>query len=180
MEDNQVKKSRFLSYTLRHHPQKIGLTLDAAGWADIDELIAKSAAHGQVFDEEELLQMVANNPKKRFAVEGRRIRANQGHSIEVDLELPAIIPPEILYHGTATRTLPSIRQEGLKKMRRHHVHLSADEDTARQVGMRYGKPVILNVFAARMVQQGFSFYRSQNGVYLTEFVPPEFIEFPNE
>src|SRR6185436_5896514 len=131
-----VRVSKFLSLVLRHDPGRIGLQLDAAGWAEVDELIAAAARGGVEFDRETLARVVAGNDKQRFALtpDGRRIRANQGHSVRVDLGLEPRTPPEVLYHGTAARFVDSIRESGLHAARRTHVHLSADVETARKVG----------------------------------------------
>lgn len=169
--------SKRLSYILRHAPESIGLTLDAHGWASVDELIAKCAAAGLSITWEQLAEAVATNDKKRFSFseDGLRIRAAQGHSIEVDLGLGAIEPPALLYHGTATRFLPSIRAKGLVPGSRQQVHLSADAATATKVGARHGKPVVLTVAAGAMHAAGLKFFRADNGVWLTDRVPPEFL-----
>ena len=175
--DRETKMSKFLSYVLRHAPESIDLSLDATGWVGVDELLAAAQRHGKVLSRAELEYVVANNAKKRFAfsADGLRIRANQGHSVEVDLAYAPAEPPEMLFHGTATRFLESIRRTGLLKQARHHVHLSADEATALAVGQRHGKPVVLRVFAAQMRAGGFVFFKSANGVWLTETVPPQYI-----
>ena len=174
-----VRISKFLSLVLRHDPGKIGLALDAAGWADVDELIAAAARAGVEIDRETLARVVAENDKQRFALspDGRRIRANQGHSVRVDLGLEPQTPPEVLYHGTASRFVDSIRGSGLHAASRTHVHLSPDEETARRVGQRHGKPVVLPVAAGRMHRDGRAFFRSENGVWLTDAVPAEYIDF---
>ena len=175
-----VRTSKFLSLILRHKPERIGLTLDANGWADVDDLIRLANQHGFPLTLSLLERVVAENDKRRFTLsdDGRRIRANQGHSLKVDLQLSPSPPPHLLYHGTASRFLESIRAEGLRAGRRQHVHLSADIATARQVGQRHGKPVVLVVHAARMAAAGHRFYLSDNGVWLTERLPVDFIEFP--
>lgn len=172
--------SKFLSFVLRHEPEAIGVVLDANGWTDIDRLLEACRAHGKVLSRELLEAIVATSPKQRFAIsdDGRRVRANQGHSVEVDLAYEPAAPPETLFHGTASASLPAIRATGLKKMDRHHVHLSPDAATARTVGGRRGKPVVLPIAAARMSRDGHVFYLSANGVWLTDHVPPEYIEFP--
>jgi putative RNA 2'-phosphotransferase len=172
-----VQLSKFLSLILRHKPDTIGLSLDAQGWAAIDELIAKSDAAGMRFTREELLQVVQSSDKNRFSVsdDGQQIRAAQGHSVDVELGLLPQEPPAVLYHGTATRFVDAILSEGLKPQARQQVHLSADEATALRVGERHGKPVILEVDTLRMHAQGFKFYRADNGVWLTDLVPPEFL-----
>ncbi|WP_340377726.1 RNA 2'-phosphotransferase [Streptomyces sp. SS7] len=173
-----VKVSKYLSKHLRHQPERIGLTLDEAGWAEIDELIAACAAHGFRFTRDELDHVVDTNDKKRFAIEGTRIRASQGHSIEVELGLPPAPPPPYLYHGTVARFLDAIRAEGLRPMNRHDVHLSADRETATRVGARRGRPVVLSVDAGAMHRDGHVFHLSANGVWLTKAVPPQYVRFP--
>jgi putative RNA 2'-phosphotransferase len=175
---NDVSRSRFLSLILRHDPGAIGLPLDAQGWADIDTLLALLPPD-RAMDRGTLLRLVAENPKQRFALseDGMRIRANQGHSLEIDLALTPVPPPQVLYHGTATQALASIRREGLTRRSRRHVHLSADADTARRVGSRHGTPQVLRVHAAAMAAAGLAFYRADNGVWLTDAVPPAYIDF---
>ncbi len=174
---SRIKTSKFLSYVLRHRPDSIGITLDKNGWVDIDELLAAAHRHGKGLSRVGLEQIVATNDKKRFALsdDGRCIRASQGHSVSVDLDLAPTVPPEFLYHGTVERFLDSIRAQGLVRGSRHHVHLSPDEATARKVGSRRGKPLILIVEAAQMHAAGHHFYRSANNVWLTEKVPAEFL-----
>jgi putative RNA 2'-phosphotransferase len=175
-----VSKSKFLSLVLRHQPESIGLSLDANGWADLQELVSLANAIGYCIAVEDVLLIVSSSDKQRFSLDpsGRKIRANQGHSIEVDLELMPLQPPSTLYHGTATRFMASIRQSGLLKGARHHVHLSQDVDTARAVGVRHGRPVVLVVLAEDMWRSGHVFYQSKNGVWLTEHVPVSYIAFP--
>lgn len=170
--------SKFLSLVLRHRPDLIGLSLDAAGWADMAELIRLSQGH-RTLTRDVIEAVVAGSDKQRFAIseDGLRIRANQGHSIDVDLALEVVAPPELLYHGTATRFLEAIRREGLLRGDRHHVHLSADIDTALRVGVRHGKPVVLLIHAAEMAAAGHAFRRSANGVWLADAVPAAFIDF---
>jgi putative RNA 2'-phosphotransferase len=177
MTDDPRQLSKFLSYILRHKPDSIGLTLDSQGWASIDELIARSNAGGTVFGRIDLLKMVDGNDKKRFSVsdDGQRIRAAQGHSVTVELGLTAQQPPHVLYHGTATRFINSILAEGLKPQSRQQVHLSADETTAYRVGQRHGKPAILIVEALLIHAAGFKFFLADNGVWLTDHVPPAFL-----
>jgi len=174
------KKSKFLSFVLRHKPDAICLNLDENGWADIEELIKKTNASDEVtlLNRALIQEIVDTNDKKRFVIseDGKNIRANQGHSIDVDLQLKQVTPPEFLYHGTATRFLDSILKEGLKPQQRQHVHLSTDIETATAVGQRYGKPVILTIKALLMYEQGFMFYRSENGVWLTNKVEPFFLQ----
>lgn len=175
-----ARVSKFLSLILRHEPQRIGLVLDPNGWANIEELLRRANEHGAELNRELLDQVVAENDKKRFAIssDGLRIRANQGHSVNVELNLPSTPPPERLFHGTASRFLDSIRSQGLIPGKRRHVHLSPDAVTARRVGQRHGRPVVPEIRAGRMASEGHVFYISENGVWLTERVPVEFIQFP--
>jgi putative RNA 2'-phosphotransferase len=179
MSIEHTNVSKFLSYVLRHKPEAIGLALDEQGWADIDALIANANATDQGFTlTRSLLQIVVDsNDKKRFTIsdDGKKIRAAQGHSVGIDLQLKPVEPPEFLYHGTATRFLDSILQEGLKPQQRQYVHLSQDVETATKVGQRYGKPVVLTIKARLMFEQGLNFYLSENGVWLTEKVPSSFL-----
>jgi putative RNA 2'-phosphotransferase len=179
MDDRAVRISKFLSLVLRHQPEKIGLSLSQSGWASVGQLIEASRSRGVEFTLEELQNVVAINDKKRFSLseDGLWIRANQGHSIEVELGYSPTAPPEILYHGTAERFLTSIKQQGLIKGKRRHVHLSSDVDTATKVGRRHGKPLVLRVNADRMHRDGFIFYLSANGVWLTERVPVRYLVF---
>jgi len=179
MEKSLVRVSKFVSLVLRHDPGRIGLRVDDAGWADVGELIAGARAAGVEMDRATLERVVAENEKKRFAFsdDGTRIRASQGHSIGVDLGLEPVEPPQVLYHGTATRSVDSIRRSGLHSASRTHVHLSADVETARSVGQRHGRPAILAIAAGRMHRDGHAFYRSANGVWLTDAVPVEYIGF---
>ncbi|MEX8193458.1 RNA 2'-phosphotransferase [Comamonas guangdongensis] len=170
-------RSKFLSLVLRHSPQTIGLKLDGAGWVQTQELLVCLARAGRSMSLEELQAVVADNNKQRFAFseDGTRIRANQGHSIPVELELTSRRPPAELYHGTATRFLDAIFREGLKRQSRHHVHLSASTETAGAVGRRHGKLALLRVDAARMAVDGHVFYCSDNGVWLTDAVPVAYL-----
>lgn len=180
MSVDHKKISKFLSYVLRHRPDEIGLALDTNGWAAIDDLIARAESSASVTLTPELLQeVVRTNDKQRFAIsdDGTRIRASQGHSVEVDLALAPTQPPEVLFHGTATRFLDAIRRDGLKPMNRQHVHLSADDATATTVGQRHGKPVVLRVRAGDMWRGGRAFFISANGVWLTDRVEPTFLAF---
>ncbi|MGW1029205.1 RNA 2'-phosphotransferase [Streptomyces sp. NPDC002577] len=177
-ERRTVKVSKYLSKHLRHQPQRIGLTLDEGGWVEIDTLIAAAAAHGFRFTREELDHVVAANDKRRFAIDGTRIRASQGHTVDVDLGLPPATPPAYLFHGTVAPNLPAIRAEGLRPMNRHDVHLSADRETATRVGARRGRPVVLSVDAEAMHRDGHVFRVSANGVWLTAAVPPQYLRFP--
>ncbi len=173
-----TKTSKFLSLILRHQPDAIGLTLDENGWADVSELLLKINQSGRSLDLETLKTIVAENDKKRFAFsdDGTKIRASQGHSIEVDLGLIPTEPPEILFHGTAKHSIGSIFATGLKPGSRQHVHLSHTLETAIKVGSRHGTPAVLQVQAKKMHEAGHLFYVSANGVWLTDLVPIEFIE----
>lgn len=170
-------RSKFLSLVLRHSPETIGLKLDSAGWAQTDELLGCLARSGRSMSLKDLQAVVAGNNKQRFAFseDGSRIRANQGHSIHVELGLDAQRPPAVLYHGTATRFLDAIFQQGLTKQNRHHVHLSESVEVAGNVGRRHGKLALLQVDAARMQAEGHVFYRSDNGVWLTDAVPVTYL-----
>ncbi|AEY90395.1 phosphotransferase [Streptomyces hygroscopicus subsp. jinggangensis 5008] len=173
-----MKVSKYLSRHLRHQPERTGLTPDPGGWVEIDTLIAAASAHGFPFSRAELDHVVAANDKRRFAVEDGRIRASQGHSIEVDLGLPPATPPPYLYHGTVARHLDAIRAKGLRPMNRHAVHLSADRETATRVGARRGRPVVLSVDSGAMHRDGHVFHISANGVWLTATVPARYLRFP--
>ncbi|MBR7835944.1 RNA 2'-phosphotransferase [Actinospica durhamensis] len=172
-----VKDSKFLALVLRHDPGKVGVELDGAGWVAVDVLLAAAGAHGRRISRAQLDRVVAQNDKKRFEFDeaGARIRASQGHSVPVELGYAPSEPPEVLYHGTATRYLESIFRDGLVPGKRHHVHLSADTATAVKVGTRHGKPAVLTVAAARMRADGHEFYCSTNGVWLTEKVPTGYL-----
>ncbi|TGE24372.1 RNA 2'-phosphotransferase [Hymenobacter aquaticus] len=179
MERAQITRiSKFLSLHLRHQPQALGLVLDEGGWVSVEQLLAGAARHGLPLTRAQLDEVVADNDKQRFAFDdsGLRIRAQQGHSVEIDLQLVAAPPPAVLYHGTVAAALPAIRTEGLQKMKRHHVHLSPEEATARRVGQRRGEPVILTIDAAAMQRAGFVFYESGNGVWLVDQVPPQYLQ----
>ena len=181
MENKARKKiSKFLSLVLRHKPETIGLELDENGWASVEELLDKMNRDPYSLSFDDLKEVVETNDKQRFifSEDYKQIRANQGHSIQVDLALEAQTPPGILYHGTAIKNLDSIKEKGLIKGSRHHVHLSADKKTALTVGGRHGKPVVLEVQAMNMYQAGMDFFLSENGVWLTDHVPPHFISFP--
>lgn len=180
--DRAVRISKFLALVLRHDPGAVGISLDEGGWADVDELIAACARAGCAFSRAELDQVVAANSKQRFAFseDGRRIRASQGHSVDVDLGLAAAEPPPVLYHGTGSRTVGQILHEGLKPMSRQDVHLSADAETARRVGARHGRPAVLEVDAAALAGLGHVFRVSANGVWLTDRVPPEHLRLRPE
>ena len=181
MTDKEIiRTSKFLSLVLRHEPERVGLKLGEAGWVGVDALLKALNSQGVSLTLDQLKHIVATSDKKRFAFseDGQRIRASQGHSLEVDLQYPPQTPPEILYHGTAVRFLDSIRQQGLQKMERHDVHLSAETKLTLQVGGRHGKPVLLTIHAGDMHRAGFVFRCSANGVWLVDHIPPKFIEFP--
>ena len=180
MDAQQTKKtSKFLSLVLRHQPETIGITLDDAGWVTVEELLTALARHGRALTREQLNFVVENNDKQRFAFsdDGKQIRANQGHSVEVELGYEPCTPPEILYHGTPEQFVAPIRRDGLHRMQRHHVHLHEDVNTATAVGNRRGKPVLLRVRARAMHDAGHAFFVTANHVWLTDHVPSEFIEF---
>lgn len=182
MTDKEIiRTSKFLSLILRHEPERVGLILDNAGWVGVTELLEAVSRHGVSLTLDELKYVVASNDKRRFAFseDGQRIRASQGHSIEVDLQYEPQVPPEFLYHGTPERFVPSIRATGLNKGQRHHVHLSSDPQTAAKVGQRRGRPVVLTIRSGEMHHQGYMFYRSANGVWLVDQVPAQFLEFPH-
>ena len=171
--------SKFLSYVLRHQPDTVGIKLDLEGWTDIAALIAAAANNDKQLDRNLIQTVVTTNDKKRFAIseDGLRIRAVQGHSTEsVDIKYVEKIPPEFLYHGTATRFMESIRKEGLLAGSRQYVHLSQDEQTALAIGRRHGKPIVLKIEALRVHKQGFKFFQAENGIWLTEKVPAQFLE----
>jgi putative RNA 2'-phosphotransferase len=172
-----VTVSKFLSKYLRHAPGELGLTLEPGGWVPIADLLEATEAKIFPVTLGELEEVVAGSDKQRFAFDatGTRIRANQGHSVEVDLQLEPTPPPAILYHGTPEANLPMILANGLAKMRRHHVHLSVDVPTAMKVGGRRGKPIILVVDSERMAHDGFTFFLSANGVWLTDEVPAQYL-----
>ncbi|MGW5350517.1 RNA 2'-phosphotransferase [Streptomyces sp. NPDC004031] len=174
-EKNTVRASKFLARVLRHEPELIGVTLDEGGWVEVDVLLAACAAHGRRLSRAELEHVVEANNKKRYALseDGRRIRASQGHSVTVDLGLAPAVPPDVLFHGTATATVPLILREGLRPMSRQDVHLSADRETAVRVGSRHGRPAVLAVDAVGLAAAGHVFRRSANGVWLSGPVPPE-------
>jgi putative RNA 2'-phosphotransferase len=176
-ETRLVKVSKYLSKHLRHQPQRLGLTLKPGGWVSVDDLLTACARMQFPISRVELEEVIARNNKQRFALDptGTLIRANQGHSVVVDLQLAPVAPPATLYHGTAAHLVETIRREGLKKMSRHHVHLSRDPQTARSVGARHGAPVVFAVGAAAMQQAGTPFYCSANGVWLVDAVPPEYL-----
>lgn len=177
----KYKASKFLSLVLRHKPEEIDLVLDIEGWANVDQLLDKLNINKLKISFVDLKEIVDLNDKKRFVFSSdfSKIRANQGHSINVDLKLKPITPPNILYHGTAEKNIASILDKGILKQNRNYVHLSTNIETANNVGMRYGKPVILEISALEMIKNGYLFYQSENKVWLTEFVPPNFLKKSN-
>jgi len=179
-EKERKSKSKFLSLILRHQPETIGIELDEGGWVDVDVLMDALSRHNHGMSRTVLEEVVRTNDKQRFAFsnDGKRIRANQGHSVEVQLGYEPAVPPETLYHGTPRQSVETIEKEGLKKMSRHHVHLHVDVKTATAVGQRRGKPVLLKVRALDMHQGGHEFFVTPNNVWLTDHVPSEYIEFP--
>lgn len=179
MSKKNKNTSKFLSYVLRHNPEKLGITLDKNGWTSVAILLEKINDGNYSLSMDELEEIVATNTKKRFAFtdDQTKIRANQGHSVAIDLGIASKQPPEFLYHGTVEKFIISIQEKGLIKGSRLHVHLSADKATAINVGSRRGKPVILTVRSGKMHAENYAFYQSENGVWLTDEVPTKFIEF---
>ncbi len=183
MSNSLDKTSKFLSYVLRHRPDTIELILEPDGWVNIDTLITQAAHYGEPLNRVLIEQIIKSSNKQRFGIsaDGLKIRAMQGHSTEqVQLNHTEHLPPIYLFHGTATRFIDSIKQQGLIAGSRHYVHLSADENTAISVGQRHGKPIVLKVKALSMYQQGYKLYLADNGVWLTKTVPVEFLLFAPE
>lgn len=179
MNDSRIVKiSKYLSKYLRHQPEQIGIKLTSGGWVAVDELLEACQNHSFPISRIELNEVVAKNNKKRFSFDstGTLIRANQGHSVEIDLQLEPAIPPDVLYHGTGQGAVAAILSEGLRKMSRHHVHLSQDISTAKNVGARHGFPVVFAVDSAAMHEAGYRFYCSENGVWLVDCVPPKYLQ----
>jgi putative RNA 2'-phosphotransferase len=172
-----VRISKYLSKHLRHQPERLGLELLPGGWVNVDKLLAAASANGFEISLAELQQVVATNDKQRFAFNesGDLIRANQGHSIEIDLQLLVQTPPNTLYHGTHVKAVAAILVAGLQKMSRHHVHLTTDLNMAFKVGGRRGESVILAIDTPAMVMAGYRFYRTENDVWLVDTVPPEYL-----
>jgi putative RNA 2'-phosphotransferase len=169
--------SKFLSFVLRHRPDQIGLTLSSDGWVKVELLLDACARHGRALDRSTLERLVRESDKQRFAFspDGLSIRASQGHSVSVELGYEASTPPDVLYHGTVARFLPAIRRQGLERGSRHHVHLSATKDVASAVGSRRGEALLLEIDARAMVREGYEFFCSANGVWLTLQVPARFL-----
>lgn len=180
MSDRLTQTSKFLSYVLRHNPEALDLSLDPGGWVEVDALVEQAQKHGRDLSRSRIERVIDESDKQRFSLsaDGQRIRANYGHSIDVDLDLTPTAPPEHLFHGTARRALPSIRSEGLRPQSRQLVHLSADRASAINVGQRHGTPVVLTIRAEAMYAAGHAFYKATGAVWLTERVPPRFITFP--
>lgn len=179
MKPALVRLSKKMSYALRHNPDALGLELDSAGWVDFEILVERLRDDQRTpIDRDDIVDVIEQNDKQRFELVGGRIRAAQGHSIDVDLELTPAIPPNELWHGTVDRFLSSIFDTGLAPRGRTHVHLSASVEAAREVGARRGIPVLLRIDAEAMVEAGLAFYRSANGVWLTDLVKPRFIDQP--
>jgi len=175
--DQIIKKSKWLSKHLRHQPERIGIQLEEGGWVEVETLLKAAHRYSMMITREQLDEIVLKNDKQRFSFDesGLKIRANQGHSVEVDLQLEPQTPPDVLLHGTGKQNRDSILRDGLVKGRRHHVHLSRDLETATKVGMRHGKPLVFNVDAKKMSADGHIFYCSENGVWLTDEVPPQYL-----
>lgn len=178
MDENVVKISKFLSLVLRHQPDKIGITLEDNGWVCVGDLLKASEDNGFSISKEELERVVLTSDKKRFSFSesGEKIRANQGHSVDVKIEFSETVPPHILFHGTVPKALDGIRSKGILQMGRQYVHLSDSIDNAKVVGSRRGKPIVLAVNAEKMVCNGHKFYLSNNGVWLTKIVPYKYLD----
>jgi putative RNA 2'-phosphotransferase len=176
----QTKISKFLSYVLRHNPDSIGIQLDNGGWVDVSELLQAAEQKGFPITEGELKTVVKQSDKQRFSFneDATRIRANYGHSISIELGYNPEVPPNVLYHGTAAKNIKAISVNGLTKGNRQYVHLSPDPETAKSVGQRHGKPLILEVLSGRMHSDGYRFYHSSSNIWLTEYVPPVYLVFP--
>lgn len=177
MTKDEKETSKYISLILRHKPETIGISLDEHGWADVQELI-KGVSKTHPLNMESLVRIVEEDEKQRYSFnnDNTLIRANQGHSIPVDVELEEVVPPEILYHGTGEKYVSSIDKQGLIPKSRLYVHISGDEDTAISVGRRHGKPVVYRIRSGEMHRDGFIFFRSVNGVWLTKEVPAKYLE----
>jgi len=176
--ESLIKKSKWLSKHLRHSPERVGLILEEGGWVTVADLLEAVRQNHLHLSREELEEVVAGNDKPRFSFseDGAKMRANQGHSVEVDLRFLPTVPPDVLFHGTGHQNRDSIQSTGLEKRRRHHVHLSHDVGTAKSVGARHGKPFVFLVDAAQMHRDGLEFYQSDNGVWLCDFVAPRYLK----
>ena len=181
MDDALTRTSKFLSYVLRHNPGALDLRLDPGGWADVETLIERARDEGRSLSRSRLRHVIDAGDKTRFALsaDGSKIRANYGHSIDIDLDLEPTPPPERLYHGTARRAVPAIREEGLRPQSRQYVHLSPTREEASTVGQRHGTPVVLPIRAPALHEAGYTLYRSTDTVWLTRHVPPSFLRFPD-
>lgn len=181
MERNLIEWSRLLAMVLRHRPGSVGIELDAHGWADVKAIVEAFSQMG-LFTLAMLREIVRDDEKKRYSFNEDRtkIRANQGHSVKVDVELTEAVPPAVLYHGTGTKYVESIDKEGLLPRQRLYVHLSCDVETALKVGERHGKPFVYKILAGEMAKAGYKFYLSANGVWLTKYVPPDFLKDNSE
>ncbi len=180
--EKEKRTSKFLNLILRHKPETVGLVLDDNGWIDVDLLLEKMNKAGKTIDRSALEQVVKNNSKQRFVFSecGQRIRANQGHSVEIELGYDSVKPPEFLFHGAATKDIAAIRENGLLKMGRHDVHLNAQAEPCIHVASRHGKPIVLTIKSGKMHDEGFKFFLTPNNVWLTNHVPARFIEFEND
>ena len=174
---NLKETSQFLSLILRHKPEVIGITLDEHGWANVDELVRGVAKTYKEFNLKTLERIVESDEKQRYSFNDNHtlIRANQGHSIPVDVELEKVVPPECLYHGTGVKYKESIDKQGLIPKSRLYVHLSSDVKTALTVGKRHGDPIVYTVISGKMHKDGYEFFKSVNGVWLTKSVPPQYL-----
>ena len=177
MDSKQISLSKFISLILRHKPEAAGIVLDENGWADAGELIAAICRTGKTIDRALLEKIVREDAKGRYSFDetGKKIRANQGHSVDVHIEMPQMLPPPQLYHGTAEKFLPAIMREGIRKMSRRFVHLSADGQTALSVGSRRGPAAVLVIDTQKMAEDGYVFFLSSNGVWQSEDIPPQYI-----
>ena len=177
-EKQLTQISKFLSLVLRHQPETISIQLDQNGWTDVNELIERANNYGVKFDREILNHIVETNSKKRFAFNETydKIRASQGHSVDIELGYTNQKPPEILYHGTGEKSVKSIFESGLEKQSRQHVHLSSEIESAIKVGQRHGKPIVIKILAEQMYNDNFQFFLSDNGVWLTDNVPTKYLK----
>ena len=174
MDDQHTRLSKTLAYLLRHQPDAVGIKLDTHGWVEVSTLVTAMVTAGHAVTEADVERIVQQSDKQRYELDSGRIRAAQGHSVDVELGIDQSVPPDVLYHGTVARVLDQIHDQGLRPQGRSHVHLSADASTARSVGQRRGKPIILKIDAARMVADGYNFVQATNGVWLTATVPPAY------
>jgi putative RNA 2'-phosphotransferase len=177
MKERENSKSRFLSLVLRHKPEAVGISLEDGGWVRVDTLLDAMKKHGKYLSKEELKDIVFNNDKKRFAFDERevKIRAVQGHSLDIEMNYFPVEPPAELFHGTSQQVKRKILEEGIRRMNRKYVHLSKEKETAIAVGKRHGSPVVLTVLAGQMHNDGYTFFRADNGVWLTESVPSKYL-----